>query len=148
MNPDQAAQMLQVEERGIDLLKKVNEDEKLAKAIQQVQSGFDPKDVAELYGLDFDQGQVVEGPSGESDTINVWECKTQRCRQRGRVSTGGSQPNCPSCSEQMTWVTEVLHEGEIGHMRRTYVPDPGLRDPLARTDKTNAPDFAMGDFDD
>jgi hypothetical protein len=38
LNPDQAAEMLQVEERGIDLLKRVNEDEKLAKAIQQVQS--------------------------------------------------------------------------------------------------------------
>jgi hypothetical protein len=140
--------MLQVEERGIDLLKRVNEDEKLAKAIQQVQSGFDPRDVAQLYGLDWDEENVVSGPTGELGAINVWECKTQRCRQRGRVSTASDAPSCPSCGQKMTWVMEVMDEGEIGHMRRTYVPDPGLSDPLARTDKTKAPDFAMGDFDD
>jgi hypothetical protein len=148
LNPDQAAEMLQVEERGVDLLKRVNEDETLAKAIQQVQSGFNPADVADLYGIPFDRDSAQPGPSGEIGAINVWECKTQRCRQRGRVSTGTTQPNCPSCGNQMTWVMEVMDEGEIGHMRRTYVPDPGLRDPLSRTDKTNAPDFAMGDFDD
>jgi hypothetical protein len=150
MNPDQAAEMLQVEERGIDLLKKVNENEKLAKAIQQVQAGFAPADVAQLYGLDWDpeQAGAQSGPTGEFGAINVWECKTQRCRQKGRVSTASNAPRCPSCGQEMTWVMEVMDEGEIGHMRRTFVPDPGLRDPLSRTDKTNAPDFAMGDFDD
>jgi hypothetical protein len=91
MNPDQAAEMLQVEERGIDLLKRVNEDETLAKAIQQVQSGFDPKDVAELYGLDFDKVRV-EGPSGESEPSTSGSARLNVVGSEAESVQGGASP--------------------------------------------------------
>lgn len=145
MTPDKAAEMLQIPERGMDLLKRCDEDEKVAKAITQIQAGFAPRDVAKLYGLDYDESEVVPEFTGRG--IGVWQCSTERCKQKERVSTASEQPRCPGCRQLMPFLMEVTHTEEVNHMRRTFVPDPGIADPLARTDKSNAPHFSRGDDD-
>jgi hypothetical protein len=144
VTPDQAAKLLQIEERGVDLLQRCNEDETLGKAIQSVQQGFEPADVCKLYKLPFDES-YAETPTG--DGIPVWECKTPRCAQNGRVSTASDVPDCPGCGRPMTFFREVEDVSEIGHMKRTQLSNMGLSDPTYRTDRTQAPDHDLGDFD-
>lgn len=147
MTPDQAAAKLQIEERGLKLLKLCEEKPEVMRAITALQSGFKPADVAEMFGLDYDP-EADQSHANTEGAINVWQCRTDRCRQKGRVSTATEPPKCPSCHKTMDYEMSVDHPEEISHMKRTFVPDPGLSDPLARTDKTKAPDFAMGEFDD
>jgi hypothetical protein len=144
VTPDQAAERLQLEERGTDLLKRCDEDPQIFKAIQMILAGFEPKVVAETYNLDFDEAEVEQEAEGE---IKVWECTTNRCRQKGRVSTASEVPNCPSCRQEMSYVTSVMHPEEVSHMRKTFIPDPGLADPLARTDRTRSEEGMRGDDD-
>jgi hypothetical protein len=147
MNPDKAAELLQIPERGIALLQRVDHDENIAKAVAQVQSGFDPRDVAQLAGLEWTEPEPDQPAGPDEQKVNVWQCDTDRCSQRNRVSTGSMQPRCPSCKRPMTFVMSVDHVSEIGHMRRTYVPDPGVADPLDRTNrwKDSAPAPRAGD---
>lgn len=138
MTPDQAAAKLQIEERGLKLLKLCEAEPAIFKALQAVQSGFSAADVAEMYELEW-SAEEDDAPDETEGAINVWECKTTRCRQKGRVSTATDPPQCPSCHQEMEFLMSVNDQEDIGHMRRTYVPNPGLNDPLARTDRTNAP---------
>lgn len=135
MTPDQAAALLQIPERGIELLQRYQEEDNIAKAIQAVQGGFTPSDVAQLYSLPYEASE--EEPEAQEGDIKVYECKTARCRQKNRVSTasGDVVPTCPSCQQDMYFVMTVADAEEISHMRRTYVPAGRIADPLARTDK-------------
>lgn len=146
MNPDQAAELLQLEERGLALLKLCEENDKIYKAIQKVQAGFSPRDVAALYGLDYD---VEEEELESTGNIQVWQCRTARCRQRERVSTADDQPDCPGCGKPMHYMMSVEDAEEISHLRRTTVGRPRIDDPLYRTDRTreNAPVSELGDPD-
>jgi hypothetical protein len=144
--PDQAAELLQLEERGLELLQRCDEDAKLMKAIQQVVLGFAPRDVAKMYGLDWVEPEVEDdGPA--PDKIHVWVCKTNRCMNREKVTTATNPPNCPRCRQPAQWLMDIDTPDEISHMARMSLPNPGLTDPLARTDRTKAPDHALGDFD-
>lgn len=146
--PDQAAEALQIPERGPDLVTRCLNDETIAKAIQMVGGGFSASDVAQALGLPWDkevyEDQVETDLEGK---IKVWECKTNRCRQKGAVSTADEAPDCPSCGIVMVFLMAINDADEISHMRRTTLKVK-ISDPLARTDRNKAPDFAMGDFED
>lgn len=147
MTADQAAERLGLPERGIELLERANEEENIFKALQAVQTGFNPRDVCKLYELEWSEPE--EQPDDEVDgAIQVWECKTPRCRNKNRIATATNPPDCPLCHQAMTFVTSVDEADEVAHMRRIYLRDPGIGDPLSRTDKTKAPDFAMGGDED
>jgi hypothetical protein len=147
VNPDAAAALLQIEERGLALLQLCNENEDIAKAISNIQSGFEPRDVAKLYGLEWTEPEPEEPEGPDTARINVWTCKTARCRQKERVSTATVQPQCPSCSQPMDFLMAVEYEEDISHMRRTFVPEPRIKDPLERTDRwrDSAPASSLGD---
>jgi hypothetical protein len=143
MVPDRAAELLQLPERGLDLLERIEAEPNILKAIERVQMGFDPKAVAAMFHLPF-EAEAEEEPQQEG--INVWQCRTPRCKQRERVSTATNRPQCPSCGIDMEFLQNVEDAIEISHMKRTQLVASGLPDPLARTDKTNAPDHALGDL--
>lgn len=145
--PDQAAELLQLEERGPDLVRRCLSDEKVNKAIQMVASGFSPSDVAQA--LDLPWSREVHDDSVETQLegkIKVWECKTLRCKQKGKVSTADEAPNCPSCSVEMSFLMAVDDPREISHMARTRT-SANIADPLKRTDRTRE-NVPSGDWDD
>jgi hypothetical protein len=145
VDPDQAAKLLQIEERGPDLVKRCLEDDQIRKAIEMVCSGFTPSDVAQALGLPWNREEyeevVEESLEGK---IKVWQCNTIRCRQKGRVATASAEQDCPSCGQPMKFLMAVDDADEIAHMHRISVGRPNVKDPLARTDRTKAPDFAQG----
>jgi hypothetical protein len=144
VDPDTAAEMLQIKERGLDLLRRCEDEPFIMKALQNVQVGFAPRDVAALYKLPFNVEEEEHQSVGE---IHVWECRTARCRQKNRISTGTQQQTCPSCRQPMHHLMDVDHPDEVAHMLRTFVPDPHIQDPLHRTDRTrdSAPMSSLGD---
>jgi hypothetical protein len=146
LSPDEAAELLQIPERGPDLVKRCLTDDLINKAVQMVGSGFTPSDVASALGLPWDK-DVYEGTvkTQLEGKIKVWECKTIRCRQKGRVATASESPVCPSCGVDMAFLMAVDDPEEISHMARLSLGRPSIKDPLHRTDRTNAPDFALGD---
>lgn len=143
MSPDEAAAKLQLEERGLALLRRYDDEPNIAKAIGMVREGFLPRDVAALCELPYDEEDEQPETEGE---VKVWECKTPRCRQKGRVATATEAAICPSCRQPMEFLMAVDDEDEISHMRRIRVPMPqGLVDPLERTDKLKAAQAGIGD---
>lgn len=137
MTADQAAAMLQIPERGVELLRRYESEDKIAKAIQAIQSGFKPAEVCELYGLPYESNEEDGGDFDEVAPIQVYECNTPRCKQKGKVSTasGDTIPDCPSCHKSMNFLMSVFDPAEVSHMARTYVPTGGIKDPLYRTDR-------------
>lgn len=150
MNPDRAAELLQIPERGLELLQRFEEDEQIRKAIQAVQAGFSPADVASMYDLPF------EGTGGESDeteategSIFIYECQSPRCRQKGRVATSSVSPEqaledeasaalitCAFCRQKMVCVKSVEHEWELGNLKRTRLPTANIHDSMHGVDRT------------
>jgi hypothetical protein len=148
LSPDEAAALLQIPERGPDLVKRCLADDLINKAVQMVGSGFTPSDVASALGLPWDKTVYDEEVKTNLEgKIKVWECKTIRCRQKGKVATASASPECPSCGVDMTFIMAVDDPDEISHMARVNMGRPRVKDPLHRTDRTNAPDFALGDED-
>lgn len=144
MSPDQAAELLQIPERGGDLLKRYTEEDNVAKAIQAVQAGFAPHDVCSMYGLPYDpeEAAALEAESDAENPIKVFECKTARCRNKNKVATASAPegeevepPECPTCHQPMTYIMAVEDPDEISHMPRVKVKAPRMADPLSRTDK-------------
>lgn len=153
MTPDTAAKLLQIPERGIELLQRFEEDENIRKAISAVQQGFAPADVARMYELEWDEEEVEEEKPEEHDpegTIHVYECTTKRCRQKGRVATSSvgpdpewgdpeevqPPPSCPSCGTMMHYVMTVSHESDINHLKRTYLPKARMHDDMHGVDRS------------
>lgn len=160
MNPDRAAELLQIPERGIELLQRFNEDETIRKALQAVESGFDPTDVATMYGLPYDQGLQVPEAVLEDAPIHVYECQTHRCRQKGRVATSSVTPDeadedlakaalitCQSCSNRMVFVKSVEDEWELGQLKRTSMPRTRVHDSMHGVDKASASDRGFDEDD-
>lgn len=145
MLPDKAAEILQIPERGMELLDRCENEPKVLKAIEMVTAGFEPADVARKYGLEYEAPEEA-GPL-ENEGINVWECRTPRCRQKGRVATATNEPMCPQCGQPMSFLMNVEDAAQISHMARVTLGRPNIKDPNYRTDKTNVPDFALGDED-
>lgn len=148
--PDQAAELLQLEERGPDLVRRCLTDEKINKAIQMVASGFSPSDVAQAMELPWSREAHEDAVEANMEgRIKVWECKTTRCKQKGKVSTADNAPHCPSCGVEMSFLMAVDDAREISHMARTSVVSHA-GDPLARTDRTreSAPTGRAFDDDD
>jgi hypothetical protein len=151
--PDQAAELLQLEERGPDLVRRCLTDETINRAIQMVASGFSPSDVAQALDLPWSREAHEESVEASLEgRIKVWECKTIRCRQKGKVSTADDAPSCPSCGVEMSFLMAIDNPEEISHMARVSVT-ARISDPLARTDRTreNAPtgrSFGEDDGDD
>lgn len=150
--PDQAAELLQIPERGPDLVRRCLEEEAISKAIQMVGAGFGPSDVAQALGLPWSAEAHEEFVEEQLEgKIKVWECKTLRCKQKGKVSTADEAPPCPSCGVEMIFLMAVESAAEISHMARVSLKS-GISDPLKRTDRTKAPgfvtEFADGDDDD
>lgn len=144
--PDECAELLQIPERGADLVKRCLQDVVMSKAINMVASGFSPSDVAQALDLDWSSKAHEELIEDQLDgKIKVWECTTMRCKQRGRVSTADNAPNCPQCGLEMKFLMAVDSPAEIGHMARTSL-GANIPDPLARTDRTRegAPDSRAG----
>lgn len=165
MTPDRAAELLQIPERGIELLKRFEAEEVIQRAVSAVQQGFTPADVAEMYGLEYEppdpEDEMPEGhvPEGQ---IHVYECTTRRCRQKGRVATSsvgpdddwenpefpGRPPTCPSCHDLMHFVMSVEDEMDITHLKRTYLPKARVHDDMHGVDKSGNRSGAGGDEDD
>lgn len=155
MNADRAAELLQIPERGLDLLQRYEEDEGIRKAIQAVQAGFSASDVARMYNLQFDEEAEDEETVSEGN-VHVYECQSKRCRQKGRVATASVLPDdenfvedlikCSGCRQPMVYVRSVEHEDDIGNLRRARSPRAKMDDPLGRTDKGQGRD--TGDEDD
>lgn len=150
MNADRAAELLQIPERGLDLLQRFEEDAKVQKAIQAVQSGFAPADVARMYELTFDEDLEEAAEVFEGD-IYVYECQSRGCKQKGRVATCSLAPDdegvedltrCPECRQLMVFVMSVEDEGDIT-LRRTRTPKARIHDAMHGVDKSG-----MGDADD
>lgn len=147
MNPDRAAELLQIPERGLDLLTRFEEEGPIAKAIRAVQAGFAPADVAAMYSLSYDatvlQDEEVSDDDVREGKLFVYECQTKRCKQKGRVATSSispedeehDKPTCPSCSVPMIFLMAAEDEADINHLRRTYLPRARIADPLGRTDQ-------------
>ena len=145
--PDESAELLQIEERGPDLVKRCLDDPQIRKAVQMVAAGFSPSDVAQALELpwsaELHEEYVEEQLEGK---IKVWECKTHRCKQRDRVATADDPPDCPSCGVEMKFLMAVDSPSEIGHMQRINV-HTAIPDPLSRTDRTRE-NIPVGDWDD
>ena len=144
MNADRAAELLQIPERGLDLLKRFEEDESIKKAITAVQSGFAPTDVASMYGLSYDDHLLPEAgvPDG---SIHVYECQTRQCKQKGRVATCSlavdeegveDLTRCPGCNLSMVYIMSVEDEGDIS-LRRTRTPKSRFHDEMHGVDKSS-----------
>jgi rRNA maturation endonuclease Nob1 len=140
MDPDEAAELLQIEERGAELVKRCLSDDLINKAIQMVGSGFSPSDVASALGLKWSreayEEHVEESLEGK---IKVWQCETIRCKQKGKVATATNAPMCPDCGKECKFVMAVDSADEISHMARMSLGRPNVKDPLKRTDRTAAP---------
>jgi len=146
LNPDRAAELLQIPERGLDLLTRFEEEGPIAKAIRAVQAGFAPADVATMYGLRYERPVHEDeevSDDEQSGNLFVYECQTNRCRQKGRVATSSINPQdpeseptlCPSCGQPMVFLLSCEDENDIHHLRRTFLPRARIADPLARTDQ-------------
>lgn len=162
MNADRAAELLQIPERGLDLLQRFNEDEATNKAIRAVESGFAPRDVAEMYGLPFNASEVVlndEDVSSEGG-IHVYECQTRRCPQKGRVATSSVTPDeadeddalaalitCVSCRKRMIFVKSVEGEEDLVDLKRTRTPKARFHDSMHGVDKATAAERGIEDDD-
>lgn len=157
MTPDTAAKLLQIPERGIELLQRFEEDENIKKAISAVQQGFAPADVASMYELDWDEEEIEDDkPEGHDDEghIHIYECTTKQCRQKGRVATSSTgpdpewddpdevqpPPSCPSCGQLMHYVMSVVDESDINHLKRTYLPKARMHDSMHGVDKSSSRD--------
>lgn len=154
MNADRAAELLQIPERGLELLQRFEEDEQVKKAIQAVQSGFSPSDVAAMYGLPYDDEVLQESEVSDGD-IHVYECQTRKCRQKGRVATCSLGPDedgvddltvCPGCGVKMIYVMSVEDEGDIT-LRRTRTPKSRMHDYMHGVDRSNYEGGDVGDDD-
>jgi hypothetical protein len=160
MSPDRAAELLQIPERGLDLLQRFNEDETIRKALQAVEAGFAPQDVAEMYGLPFNASEILlddeDVPSEGS--IHVYECQTRQCRQKGRVATSTVAPDeadedaakaalvsCPSCGRRMILVKSVESEWDLGDLRRTRSPKASFHDSMHGVDRAGSTDRGIDD---
>lgn len=163
MNADRAAELLQIPERGLDLLHRFNEDEATNKAIRAVEAGFPPADVAAMYELPYDTSEVVqddeEVPSEGS--IHVYECQTNRCRQKGRVATSSVTPDeadedlaaaalitCQSCGRRMIFVKSVESEWDLADFKRIALPRTRMHDSMHGVDKASATDKGIDEDDD
>jgi hypothetical protein len=138
--------MLQLQERGRELLARTMQEPEIQQALTAVINGFAPRDVCEMFHLPWDESQAVpEGPaSPDEEGINVWECQTNRCRQKGKVATATNPPQCPSCGNNMNFLMVIQDPGEISHMARTDMGGSRIADPFGRTDKTHLPDHVAG----
>lgn len=143
MNADRAAELLQIPERGLDLLQRFEAEPQVQKAIQAVQSGFAPVDVAKMYELTYDEELEEEKIVSEGD-IHVYECQTKRCKQKNRVATCSLGPdedgvldltNCPGCGYHMVYVMSVEDEGDI-EFRRTGASKVRFHDAMHGVDKS------------
>jgi hypothetical protein len=160
MSPDRAAELLQIPERGLDLLQRFNEDETIRKALQAVESGFDPADVAEMYKLPYDQGMQTSETVLEDASVHVYECQTNRCRQKGRVATSSVTPDeadedisaaalitCQSCGKRMVFVKSVEDEWELGQLKRASLPRTRVHDSMHGVDRGSASDRGIDEGD-
>jgi hypothetical protein len=115
-----------------------------------VASGFSPSDVAQALDLPWSRESYETAIEVSLEgKIKVWECKTHRCKQKGKVSTADLPPTCPSCSVEMSFLMAVDDAREISHMARTSI-HANIGDPLSRTDRTreNAPTGRAFDDED
>lgn len=155
MNADRAAELLQIPERGLDLLRKFEEEESVQKAIAAVQAGFAPGDVAAMYDLPYEESLSVSEIVQSDGSVHVYECQTKGCRLKGRVATCSLKPDdegfveelimCPKCRQKMVYQTTVDHEDEIGELRRVYSARARIHDSMHGVDKASASEAGLDD---